>query len=151
MTESSSSPIDRLRGELNRVVDAVRLQGEKALDALNLNPMRGPWHPAVDILEKTDQVQVVVDLPGVDPTTVEVLLVANMLTIRGSRAVGSSQGTEVRAERPAGSFERASPLPSAVESDEVDAQAKWGVLTITLQKRKESPPLSVRVAVQNRE
>lgn len=149
--ETTGSPIDRLRGELNKVVDAVRTQGEKALDALNLGARPGIWRPAVDILEKTDELHIVVDVPGVDPTAMEVTLLGNLLTVRGSRALATQGGTEVRCERPTGSFELAIPLPSAVESDEIDAHFKWGVLTVTLQKRKSSPVQSVRVVVANKE
>ncbi len=149
--DATGSPIDRLRGELNKVVDAVRLQGEKALEALNLGSRPTVWRPAVDILEKTDQVHVVIDVPGVDPAAMEVTLLANMLTVRGSRGIPAQGGTEVRSERPAGSFELAIPLPAAVESDEVDADFKWGVLTVTLQKRKTTPTQTVRVVVANRE
>lgn len=149
--DATGSPIERLRGELNKVVDAVRSQGEKALEALNIGTRPTHWRPAVDILEKTDQMHVVVDVPGVDPAAIEVTLLANMLTVRGSRAVPANGGTEVRSERPSGSFELAIPLPAAVESDEVDAHFKWGVLTVTLQKRKSTPTQSVRVVVANRE
>lgn len=142
-----SSPIDRIRGELNKVIDAVRQQGEKALDAMNLGARTGLWLPAVDILEKTDEVQAVVDVPGVDPAEIDVTLIGNMLTLRGSRTPVPPAGTPVRRERPSGSFEVSIPLPAPVESEGIQAHCKLGVLTVTLLKRRDVPSPVVRVNV----
>jgi HSP20 family protein len=143
----STTPIDRIRGELNKVIDAVRQQGEKALEAMNLGGKPGLWLPAVDILEKTDEVQVVVDVPGVDPAGIDVTLVGNMLTLRGSRSPAPPGGTPVRRERPAGAFEVSIPLPAPVEADGVLANCKLGVLSVTLLKRRDVQAPVVRVNV----
>ncbi|MHC4224927.1 MAG: Hsp20/alpha crystallin family protein, partial [Planctomycetota bacterium] len=50
-----------------------------------------------------------------------------------------------RYERRYGSFVRRVPLPAEVDADKVEAEAKDGVLSITLPKREETKPKRIRI------
>src|SRR5918999_2604216 len=73
---SLSSTLDRM-WTLNRALD-------QALSAGLGNP-RAPqlWVPAMDVAEKADAYLINVELPGVDPSQVEINFEQNVLTVRG--------------------------------------------------------------------
>src|SRR5258708_39608672 len=84
---SGESSADKLRDVVAGWIDLVASQGERAIDAFGMRPPGKPWVPHADVLESAEQVVVHVDLPGVDPQTVEILLVGNMLTVKGNHPV----------------------------------------------------------------
>jgi HSP20 family protein len=144
-------PSDKLRDVVAGWIDMVASQGERAIDAVGLRFPGRPWVPAVDLLETNDQVIVQVDLPGVEPETVEILLTGNMLTVKGeSLAASPGKGeTRHRRERPAGAFSRSIPLPVPVDSEKVSAQSKNGVLTVTLAKEEWVKPRHIQIGVKS--
>ncbi len=144
------SPAEKLREVVAGWIDIVATQGERAIDAVGLRGAGRPWVPSVDILETDDQVVVRVDLPGVDPEKVEILLIGNMLTIKGEspRAPLEKRETLHRHERPRGEFSRSIPLPVAVDSEKVSADSKHGVLTVTLAKEERVKPRQIPIGVK---
>src|SRR6476661_3260977 len=151
-TESThDSPAEKLRDVVAGWIDMVATQGERAIDAVGLRIPGKPWVPSVDIVESPEQVVVRVDLPGVQPARVEVLLVGNMLTIKGESPVTAlDQGeSRHRHERPAGAFTRSIPLPVAVDPDHVAAESKHGVLTVTLAKEERAKTRHIQIGVKN--
>jgi len=105
--------------------------------------------PRVDVSEDENQVQVAVELPGVDEKDLHVSLSHDVLTIRGEKKEEREQKGKnyYRMERSYGSFERSIPLPAGVDGSKVDATFKQGVLTITLPKvasKKESKKITIK-------
>ncbi len=144
------SPSDKLRDVVAGWIDMVASQGERAIDAVGLRFPGRPWVPAVDLLETDDQVVVQVDLPGIEPNSVEILLTGNMLTVKGeSPAASPGKGeTRHRCERPTGAFSRSIPLPVPVDAEKVSAQSKNGVLTVTLAKEERIKPRHIQIGVK---
>lgn len=151
-SESSAgaeAPTDKIRDVIAGWIDTVTTQGERAIDSLGLRGPDKPWIPSVDLVESPDQIVALVDLPGVDPAKIEIVLVGNMLTVKGEQAVTySAAGQSVhRRERPAGGFSRSIPLPASVNPENVTAESKHGVLTVTLAKEEKSKPRPIPVKV----
>ena len=153
---SSASPTsnegsgEKLRDVVSGWIEMVANQGERAIDAFGLRGPGRPWHPCVDIIETSERVVVLVDVPGIDAERVEVLLVGNMLTIKGDQpAVGTQPGEMVvRRERHSGVFTRSIPLPVAVDPEKVGADARNGVLTITLAKAERCKPRQIPIGAK---
>ena len=104
------------------------------------------WGPAMDIEESPEEFVVTAELPGVDPDDVQITAVANKLTIRGELKDEETQGrTRHRRERRTGSFFRMLTLPTNVNADQVKAHYRNGVLTLTLPKREESKPRTIKI------
>lgn len=140
------TPVDRLRDVVAGWIDAVATQGEKAYEAFGKRAPGSHWVPGVDVVESEDQVQVLVDLPGVDSQKVEILLTGNMLTIKGERPpVAPAEATVHRRERAGGAFCRSVPLPVAVDPERVAAASHHGVLTVTLAKEEKVRPRHIPV------
>ncbi|MFG0295084.1 MAG: Hsp20/alpha crystallin family protein [Maioricimonas sp. JB045] len=89
---------------------------------------------AVDIVERPADIVIRVDVPGVPHDAIEVSITGNMLTVKGTfPAAEIGQGERAfLSERPRGAFNRSIPLPTPVESENVSAELRGGVLTITV-------------------
>jgi HSP20 family protein len=99
------------------------------------------WAPAVDILEKGDDLVLRADLPGVDPKDVEINVQNGTLTLKGERKWESDVKEDDfrRVERVYGSFVRSFSLPTTVDADKVE---------VKLPKRPEAKPKQIKVAVK---
>ena len=128
--------VEKLRHELDRWLDFAVTQGERAIGAIRPKGSEGRWKPAVDVVESDEEILVVADLPGVEPSSVDVSLAGNLLTISGDKpATESEEGQTVHtAERLHGSFSCSIPMPVAVNPDSVAAETSNGVLRIRLGK-----------------
>jgi HSP20 family protein len=96
----------------------------------------GRSSPLIDLSETDNTIEVTLDLPGVNPEEVDIHLAGNTLTVRGERKEEKEEKgrTYHRAERRKGSFARLVTLPCSVVEDEVAAEYKDGILTVTLPK-----------------
>ena len=68
----------------------------------------GAWLPASDIYEEAAQFTIHIDLPGVDPTGVEITSEQGVLTVSGKRNLQRQDNPEGyrRVERLSGEFQR---------------------------------------------
>ena len=129
--------MDRVRGEVERLVENAVVSGEKALDAVGIKPpVRRAEHPAADVTDAADAVTVRLNLPGVRPGAVSVDLSGSILTVSGTlpQFPPAPGATPILAERPHGAFSRAVSLPAEVDPDAVTAELRDGLLTVTLKK-----------------
>lgn len=108
-----------------------------------------PWAPAVDIYETPEDLVLKAELPGVNPNDLEVRVEDSTLYLKGQRKFESEvkEDNYHRIERAYGTFARTFALPNSIQSDKVSAEYKDGVLTLTLPKREEAKPKTIKVAV----
>ncbi len=111
--------------------------------------LRGAWAPAINIMEKDDSMLITADLPGLNPEDVEVTVEQGVLNIRGERKFEEASEGETyhRVERHYGVFERTFTLPNSIDTDRIEAKFENGVMVLTLPKREESKPRSVKIEV----
>ncbi|SES87092.1 Hsp20/alpha crystallin family protein [Stigmatella erecta] len=107
-----------------------------------------PFVPAFEVKETQDAYVFKADLPGVDEKDIEVTLTGDRLSVSGKREREKREEGErfYAYERSFGAFSRAFTLPEGVNGDNVQAQLKNGVLTLTLPKRPEVQPKRIQVA-----
>jgi len=107
------------------------------------------WAPPVDIYETADSIVLKAELPGVDPKDVEVKVEDNSLFLKGERRFEKEVKNENyhRVERSYGSFARSFSLPNSIEAEKVKAEYKNGLLTLTLPKREEAKPKTIKIDV----
>ena len=130
------SSLDRIRGEVDRLIDAVKARGGKALDAVGLaTAVRGEF-PAIDLSETNDALHATANVAGIDPATLDVQITGGMLTLRGivTSPVLGQGGTVHRAERHVGTFERSIMLPTVVDPENAVADLRQGLLHVRLPK-----------------
>ncbi|HWE40257.1 MAG TPA: Hsp20/alpha crystallin family protein [Isosphaeraceae bacterium] len=136
-------PIHALQDELHRLIDRYRGPGPG-------HAAPGIWSPAVDLYETPEEIGLWVDLPGVDPSAVEVAVTGQTLTLRGERAAeptATAARGRGRTERPAGPFLREIDLGADVDADAARAEASLGVLHIRLPKLQAERPKTIPIQV----
>jgi HSP20 family protein len=107
------------------------------------------WAPPVDIFEDENDIVLKAELPGVDPKDVEVKVEDNTLYLKGERKFEKEVKEENyhRVERSYGSFARSFSLPNSINAEKVKAEYKDGLLTLTLPKREEAKPKTIKIDV----
>ena len=107
------------------------------------------WAPAVDIFETDKKLVFEVELAGVDPNDVEIRVEDNALYLKGQRQVEQEAKDHKyhHVERFFGSFARSFTLPCSVDGGPVAAEYHDGVLTLTLPKKEEAKPKTIKISV----
>lgn len=108
------------------------------------------WTPAVDVVENNDSYILKAELPGMNKDDVKITLENNVLTIRGEKKneLEKKEGNFHRVERSYGVFERSFTIPGTIKANDIDAQYKDGILTLTLLKAEEAKPKMIDVKVK---
>ena len=130
---------DRLNRVFNETFSRFFDEGEGGLQG---------WSPAVDIFETDNSVVVKAEMPGVDPKDIEARIQDGTLYLKGERKFKNEVKKENYhlVERSYGSFTRSFILPTSVDSDNVKAEYKDGVLTLTLRKKEEAKPKIIKIS-----
>jgi HSP20 family protein len=105
--------------------------------------------PALDLMTTTDAVVAKVALPGVKPEDVDIVVTADVVTVKGSfkEETETSEAGYIHKELSRGSFSRSFTLPATVKADAATATFTDGVLTLTLPKIEQAKPTHVKVEV----
>jgi HSP20 family protein len=107
------------------------------------------WAPPVDIYETENELVVKADLPDLHEKDIDIRVTNNTLTIRGDRKFEKdiNEDNYLRIERAYGSFTRSFSLPNTVNSENIRAEYRNGVLTLHMAKREESKPKQIKISV----
>ena len=105
------------------------------------------WQPAVDVFENRDSVKIVAELPGVNPEDVKLTLENSLLTIRGEKKQEAEERNERvhRYERSYGVFERSFLIPTTVDGENISAEYRNGILTVTVPKAERARPREIPI------
>ena len=107
------------------------------------------WAPALDVKETKENIVVTAEIPGLSAKEVEVTLSGDMLTIKGEKRQEKEEKEESYhlIERRYGSFSRSIRLTTDVDSKNIKASHKEGVLTISLPKSEKAKEKQIKIAV----
>jgi len=107
------------------------------------------WAPPVDIYENGENLVLKAELPGINPDDVEIRVEDNTLYLKGERKFEKEvkEQNYHRVERSYGTFTRTFSLPNSIDSDKVAANYKDGVLTLTMPKKEEAKPKTIKINV----
>jgi HSP20 family protein len=115
----------------------------------NREIVRTSW-PRVDITENENAYRVHADVPGLAKDDIKVTVEDGVLTISGEKKAEKKErkkGEYAYYERSYGSFCRSFNLPDHVDSKNIEAHLKDGVLELTLKKTEEAKPKAIEVNV----
>lgn len=96
----------------------------------------GHWWTAVDMFDEADKLLIKAELPGLDNEDIDIAIEGNSLIISGEKKEqAEDKGRDYYcAERRYGSFRRELFLPGSVDTDNIEASYRDGVLTLTVPK-----------------
>lgn len=93
------------------------------------------WTPPVDLYETAGSFVLTAELPGLTRDQVDIHAEESRIAIRGARTGGQVSCEQFhRVERGHGPFSRAFVLPEPIDVDNVTADLKDGLLTVTIPK-----------------
>jgi HSP20 family protein len=144
-----NDPFLAMRREMNRLFDDV-FDGFGLPSAFGPVLRQMPAAPKIDVSETDNEIQITAEMPGIDQNDVEVLLEDDRLIIRGEKKEkreDKDRNYHVR-ERVQGAFSRTLPLPFAPDPNQVKAEFRNGVMTITIPKPQEVKQKQHRIEVQ---
>lgn len=103
--------------------------------------------PRADILEGEKEFRVLMDLPGVLHENLDLSIEDQTLWVKAERTESVPEGFETRRNERTdrATFSRTFSLGNAVNADDIKAEFKNGVLTITLPKSEKSMPRRIEV------
>jgi HSP20 family protein len=106
----------------------------------------GPQSFPMDAYRRGDRFYVHLDLPGVDPDSIDLTCERNVLTVRAERRYQGDQDDEVIvAERPQGSFSRQLFVSETLDTDSIEANYDQGVLTLEIPVAEQAKPRRIEI------
>ena len=99
----------------------------------------------MDAYRLGDEFHVNFDLPGVDPSSIELTVEKNVLTVKAERH-WSGEGVETLVcERPYGTFTRQLFLGDSLDAQHIEASYQNGVLSLRIPVLESAKPRQIRV------
>jgi HSP20 family protein len=138
-------PLGDLRSEINRVFDSfIREPFGAMTESLGWG---GQLAPSLDVSESDQEITVQAELPGVDPKDLDITVTADRITISGEKkeAVEKTDKNYHHKEIRSGNFSRTISLPAGVDTENVVADHKNGILTVRLKKSQASAAKKISV------
>jgi HSP20 family protein len=107
---------------------------------------RTPISFPMDAYRRGDEFLVHLDLPGVEPDTIDVAVENQVLTVSAERRSEHHEGDQfLVSERPQGRFQRQLRLGSTIDTEAIAASYDDGVLTLTLPVSERAKPRQIQV------
>lgn len=105
-----------------------------------------PRSMPIDLYREADHYILTADLPGIDPSSIDVDLDGQQLTIRAERSTVNAEGAKwlVR-ERNGGSYLRQFTLGQGLDTERIAASYEHGVLTVTVPVSERAKPRKIEV------
>jgi HSP20 family protein len=129
---------------------SLRLFEDSFTRMVNEPSSNRPWSPAVDIYETENELVLKADLPDVELKDIDVRVENQTLTISGERKFEQEQSGKGyhRIERSYGRFVRSFAVPQTFDTEQIAADFKNGVLSVTLPKKEAAKPRQIKVEVK---
>jgi len=136
MFGSLQREIDRLFDDFTRTLGTHGSQGSNLV-------------PSIDVTENEKEIEISVEMPGLERKDVEISLEDDLLTIRGEKKLEAEQKDDKKnvhlAERSYGIFYRVLQLPAGVDPSSIKATMSNGVLKLTVPKPAKAQPQKIEV------
>jgi len=108
-------------------------------------PMRA-FLPTTDIFENEDALTVVLEMPGVDKSNIDVDIENGTLTVEGRINFDKYKDMQpTYSEYNVGPYRRSFRISNRVDQDKIKAEMRDGVMTLVLPKAKEAKPRRIEV------
>ena len=128
----------------------MRTDPFRELDRLTQQVLGTAARPAampMDAFRDGDTFVVELDLPGVDPESIDLDVERNVLSVKAERRPSVGEDTEVLiAERPAGSFSRQLFLGETLDIERIDAAYEAGVLRLRIPVAEQAKPRKIAIS-----
>ena len=134
--DSFLTPFDKMFDQM------VEAQFPDVVKQVGVKPYQGSAYPKVNVYEYDDKVGIVAEIPGLDKKQLSVEVEEGVLTISGDKhAIHEEDGaTVLRRELKASSFKRSFELGELLDGDNIKANFKDGILSVSVPKTMPEKP-----------
>jgi HSP20 family molecular chaperone IbpA len=102
--------------------------------------------PTADIFESRDALTVILEMPGVEKSNVDVRVEDGVLSVQGRLDLSKYQGLQpLYTEYNIGHYARSFQLSSKIDQTKISAELQDGVLSLSLPKIEEAKPRTIQV------
>lgn len=102
--------------------------------------------PTADIFESKDALTVILEMPGVEKSNVDVRVEDGVLSVQGRLDLSKYQGLQpLYTEYNIGHYARSFQLSSKIDQTKISAELQDGVLSLSLPKIEEAKPRTIQV------
>lgn len=102
--------------------------------------------PAADIYEAENDLTVILEMPGVEKSNVEVRVEDGMLSVAGRLDLAKYQGLQpLYTEYNIGHYARTFQLSNKIDQNKIAAEMKDGVLSLKLPKVEQAKPRTIQI------
>ena len=142
--ESFLTPFDKMFDQI------VNSQFPEITKTVGVNPMQGTAYPKVNVYEYEDKVGVIAEIPGLDKKHIDIEVEDNVLTISGDKhGIPEDNGAKViRRELKTSSFKRSFTLGEELDGDDISANFKDGILSVSIPKIAPTKPKVSKVKIK---
>jgi len=102
----------------------------------------------MDVVEDETSYCVTADVPGFERKNIKISLDDNILTIEGEKTEEKKEKNYIRKERYNSKFAKTIMLYDDIDYDEINAELKNGILTLTLPKKEETKKKITKIEVK---
>ena len=134
--DSFLTPFDKVFDQI------VAAQFPEMAKTVGVNPMQGSAYPKVNVYEYDDKVGVVAEIPGLDKKDLSIDVEDGILTIAGNKhGLFDDAGAKViRRELKQSSFKRQFELGELLDGENIKANFKDGILSVSVPKIEPEKP-----------
>lgn len=111
---------------------------------------RGPREMPMDLYREGDRYVLNADMPGIDPKSVDIDVDGQLLSIRAERTLSTSEDVKwITRERSSGSFLRQLSLGQGLDTENITASYRNGVLRVVIPVSEKAKPRKIGVTVED--
>jgi HSP20 family protein len=132
-----------LEADFRKILQWLEADGTPESDA-------GSWLPPMDVLETTAAIEIVADVPGLEPSSLRVIMTTGVVVIAGHKRASACAHQMARfhlAERSFGRFVRMLEIGGAFDAGQARATFRSGVLHVVIPRIVERRGAAIRVPV----
>jgi HSP20 family protein len=141
--ERSSTGSPRLRDRMERLFENLLADPFREIGTV------GPtvWAPDIDVKQREHDIEIRVELPGLEAGDIQINVQGNLLSISGEKKEEREEGAGEYSYREIayGAFQRLVELPEGADAEQVEAHYDKGVLQIRIQKKADSKPKRIAI------
>ena len=118
--------------------------------SVGVKPFQGTAYPKVNVYEYDDKVGIISEIPGLDKKQLNVEVEEGVLTISGDKhGITEEDGAKVlRRELKSSSFKRSFELGELLDGENISANFKDGVLSISIPKIEPKKPKKQSIKIK---
>jgi HSP20 family protein len=123
--------VETLHRQMNQMFDELMASERQSATS---------WQPAIELQDTEDNLVLRLEIPGVDGKDIDIHVTREAVAISGEHRFEKKTQEKgfFRSEFRYGNFQRVVPLPVPIQNDQVKADFKNGVLTLTMPKVTEA-------------